>query len=113
MYDKLVEATKNDVEFLFSKDEYKSFCKEINGTRKVIKYKFRCKHCNTIFKSSLRNLKRDTILHCPTCKKSFKSWIQHLLKIELEQTYSNFTFQEDRIGILSGRKELDIYCPEM
>ena len=113
MYDKLVEATKNDVEFLFSKDEYKSFCKEINGTRKVIKYKFRCKHCNTIFESSLRNLKRDTILHCPTCKKSFKSWTQHLLKIELEQTYSNFTFQEDRIGILSGRKELDIYCPEI
>ena len=112
-YDRLVEATKDDVEFLFSKDEYKSFCKNENGTRKVIKYKFRCKHCNTIFESSLRNLKRDTILHCPTCKQSFKSWIQHLLKIELEQKYKNFTIQEDRIGILSGRKELDIYCPEI
>lgn len=113
MYDKLVEATKDDIEFLFSKEEYKSFCKEVDGTRKVIKYKFRCKHCNTIFESSFRNLKRDTILHCPTCKQSFKSWTQHLLKTELEQIYSDFTFQEDRIGVLSGRKELDIYCPEI
>lgn len=112
MYDKLNELTKNDVDFLFSKDEYKSFCEEVDGIRKVIKYKFKCKHCNTIFMSSFRNFKRDTILHCPTCKTNFRSWEQHLLKNELSTKYPMYIFQEDRNGILSGRKEIDIYCPD-
>ena len=91
---------------LFSFEEYK-------GITHTIKYPFKCCKCNSIFESSLKNLKRDNTLCCPTCKQSNKSVIQSLIKQELININSTIIIQEEKLNILSGKKLLDFYLPEL
>jgi hypothetical protein len=104
-YEKFVQSVSENWTPLFSKEEY-------FGVNNKNLYKFKCKKCNNEFECSIFNFKRDEFLICPYCKETTKSMIQHQFAKEIKQLKFNLIVQEEKTGILSGRKQLDIFLPE-
>ena len=106
----LRKALTGKFQILTTNEEYKGF--RNRKLNKAIKYKVKCLKCNTIFETVFRSGLKEDGFNCPSCKVGTKSYAQHRFIEKLREIYPNILFQEDRLGILNSRKELDIYCPQ-
>lgn len=96
------DRLKEKVKPLFSFDDF-------DGARKEYKYKFQCFKCDNIFKDHLQD---GRIPRCYECYPIGTNVSKAEGEIQDFLNSMDIDYEPSKRGILSGRKELDIYIPD-